>query len=147
MLITYKKTNKKKKQQQHTTLFSPISINCQKHCYIQLLMINDIVPSNQGFIPYLLITIESMLCMFWTCYGYQGYVTCYWACYMPSDIHNMGGYACKSCLSNFFFSKYEWGKGQIGEKIEEVLFVLTAFNFFGPFNNFLSRWAPSKHSN
>jgi hypothetical protein len=26
---------------------------------------------------------------------------------------------------------YEWGKGQTGEKIAAVLFVLTAFNFFG----------------
>jgi hypothetical protein len=33
---------------------------------------------------------------------------------------------------------YEWGKGQTGEKIAAVLFVLTAFNFFGtmPPNDF-----------
>lgn len=68
---------------------------------------------------------------------------------MPFDIHNTGGYVRKWCLSitQFFWRKYEWGKGQTGGKIAAVIFVLTAFNFFGPFNNFLSRWAPSKHSN
>ncbi len=48
---------------------------------------------------------------------------------------------------NLFLRKYEWGKGQTGGQIATIIFVLIAFNFFGPFNIFLSRWVPSKHNN
>ncbi len=51
---------------------------------------------------------------------------------------------CAWVSPNFFLRKFEWGKGQTGGKIPAIIFVLTAFNFFGPFHIFLSRWAPSK---